>query len=92
MTLTIQQKKQLRLKAAQLQPVVLIGNKGLTDAVHKEIEVALVAHELIKIRYHQKERDFRLQTAELICQQHQADLVQSIGHVIVIYRPQQEKG
>lgn len=84
------QKKQLKLKAAQLNPVVMIGNKGLSPTVDNEIEQALIAHELIKIRFLSKDRDYQKATAKTICESHQADLIQAIGHIIVIYRAQQE--
>lgn len=90
MSLSAQEKKSLKLKAALIKPVVSIGNKGLTAQVHNEIEVALIAHALVKIRFYIKDRDYQKATADEICQQHQAELIQSIGHVIVIYRPQQE--
>ncbi len=75
----------------KLNPVVLIGNKGLTEAVQKEIGQALNIHELIKIRLHSKDRTVNKQTTQAICEYHHAALVVSIGHVIVIYRPQQEQ-
>jgi RNA-binding protein YhbY len=70
--------------------VVSIGNKGLTEAVQKEISQALISHELIKIRFHSKDRIENKKTAQLICEYHKAMLIYSIGHVIVIYRPQQD--
>ena len=42
--------KQLKAQSHSLKPVVIIGNNGLTEAVHQEIECALEAHELIKIK------------------------------------------
>lgn len=84
------QKKQLKVQAAQLNPVVMIGNKGLSPAVDNEIEQALLAHELIKIRFLSKDRDYQKMTAQIICESHAAQLIQAIGHVIVIYRPEQE--
>lgn len=88
--LTKQQKKQLTAKATKLNPVVLIGNHGLTSAVHAEVERALNDHELIKIRFHNKDRQLQTELAQQICQQHAAELVHRIGHIIVIHRQQQE--
>lgn len=90
MTLTPTQKKQLRINAAQLRPVILLGNKGLTEAVQHEIGAALAAHELIKIRLHDPNRANRLRDTASICVYHNAELIQAIGHVIVIYKPQQQ--
>ena len=90
MNMSPEAKKQLKSKAALLNPVVMIGSKGLSAAVDNEIEQALIAHELIKIRFLNNDRAWQKETAAIICQSHQASLIQAIGHVIVIYRPQQE--
>jgi len=79
------QKKKLKALAHPLNPVVIIGQAGLTDAVIKEINVALNAHELIKIKI-RAERDERATIREQICEQTKAELVQSIGQIAVIYR------
>ncbi|MCQ8119174.1 ribosome assembly RNA-binding protein YhbY [Methylomonas rosea] len=79
------QKKKLKAQAHPLNPVVIIGQAGLTDAVIKEINVALDAHELIKVKI-RAERDERAAIREQICAQTQAELVQSIGQIAVIYR------
>ncbi|OAI00427.1 RNA-binding protein [Methylomonas methanica] len=79
------QKKKLKAQAHPLNPVVIIGQAGLTDAVIKEINVALDAHELIKVKI-RAERDERAAIREQICAQAKAELVQSIGQVAVIYR------
>ncbi|MDD1608269.1 MAG: YhbY family RNA-binding protein [Methylococcaceae bacterium] len=63
----------------------MIGQSGLTDAVLAEIELALDHHELIKIKI-RAERDERKLISEKICTQSGAELIQSIGQIIVIYR------
>lgn len=85
-----QEKKKLTAQAAKLNPVVLIGNQGLTEAVQREIARALNDHELIKIRFHCKDKQLEAELAQQICQHHLADLVHRIGHVIVIYKERQE--
>lgn len=85
------QKQQLRAKAHKLNPVVMIGNQGLTANVHQEIENALLAHELIKIRIASRDQEYRQQMTQEICQQHDVQLIQSIGHIIVIYRKKEDK-
>lgn len=72
-------------KAHALQPVIMIGQAGLTDAVLNEIELALKAHELIKIKV-RAERDERKLIQEAIINTTKAELIQSIGQVVVIYR------
>lgn len=79
------QKKKLKAQAHPLNPVVIIGQAGLTEAVIKEINAALDAHELIKVKI-RAERDDRTTIREQICAETKAELVQSIGQVAVIYR------
>jgi RNA-binding protein len=84
--LTPKQVHQLRAKAHALNPVVTIADKGLTNKVHQEIELALEAHELIKIRVNVKDKEYKTLLAEQICEAHHTELVQIIGHILVIYR------
>lgn len=79
------EKKKLKALAHALNPVVMIGQAGLTDAVIKEINVALDAHELIKVKI-RAERDDRRAISEQIISATQAELVQSIGQIAVLYR------
>lgn len=78
--------KSLKQLSHHLEPVVLLGAKGLTDAVHKEIDIALESHELIKIKLSSKDKLEKQKLADEICKKHGATLVNQIGHVIVIYR------
>lgn len=78
-------KKQLRANAHTLKPVVIIGQSGLTDAVLAEVELALNSHELIKVKI-RAERDERKLISEKICGTTGAELIQSIGQIVVIYR------
>ncbi len=72
-------------KAHALQPVIMIGQAGLTDPVLNEIDLALKTHELIKIKV-RAERDERKLIQEAIITATNAELIQSIGQVVVIYR------
>jgi RNA-binding protein len=78
-------KKKLKSEAHSLKPVVMIGQSGLTNAVLAEIELALNHHELIKIKV-RAERDARKLISEKICTNTDAELIQSIGSCVVIYR------
>lgn len=80
------QKQQLKARAHHLKPVVLLGAKGLTDAVLKETDLALTAHELIKIKLSSIEKEDRSSLIQTICSELNADLVQAIGKMAVIYR------
>ena len=80
------ERKALKARAHKLEPVVIIGAKGLTDDVVAEIERALNAHELIKIRAAGLERDQREVALDSICARTGAEPVQQVGKVFVIFR------
>lgn len=90
MPLTPKQRQQLKALAHKLKPVVMIGNNGLTEAVNKEIDRALNDHELIKVRIQTNDRELRRQLFGEISNIHQAELVQLIGSIGVLYRKNQE--
>lgn len=85
--LSTRQRQYLKGLAHRLQPVVMIGNQGLTPAVLKEIELALGAHELIKIKMATDDSATRDTWTEEICNTTLSIAVQRIGKVIVVYRP-----
>ena len=76
----------LRARAHHLNPVVMIGQHGLTEAVIRETETALRAHELIKVRVLGDDREERLLISEELCAATGAQLVQHIGKLLVLYR------
>jgi RNA-binding protein len=80
------ERKALKAKAHRLDPVVQIGDNGLTEQVIAEIERALRAHELIKVRAGSLDRPSREQVFQSICDKTQAEAVQHIGKVLVLYR------
>ena len=88
--LSAAQRRQLKARAHKLEPMVMIGTKGLTDEVVKEVDVALKAHELIKVRAAGLEREQRDDALKALCQRTGAESVQSIGKVFVIYRKRDE--
>jgi RNA-binding protein len=79
-------RKVLKARAHRLEPVVHIGNKGLTDEVIAEIDRALRAHELIKVRAGAMDRDARDAALGSICRRTGAEAVQQVGKVFVLYR------
>jgi RNA-binding protein len=85
-SLTPAQRQFLKGLAHARQPVVMIGNQGLTAAVLKEIDLALSAHELIKIKAATDDPETRRAWMEEICAGTGAAPVQQIGKVLVIYR------
>ena len=80
------ERKALRARAHKLEPVVMIGGKGLTDEVIAEIDRALSAHELIKVRAAGLERKAREQALSAICRKTAAEAIQQVGKICVIFR------
>jgi RNA-binding protein len=91
MSLSKNQIKFLRGMCHDLKPVVMLGQKGLSDAVLNELEIALDHHELVKVKLSVDDRDARKQLTDDICRHCQAELVQAIGKTISIYRLNPEK-
>ena len=85
------QRRQLRARAHPLQPVVAIGQHGLTPSVLHEIDVALLAHELIKVRVLSDDRAEREALLMRICDELRCAPVQHIGKLLVLWRPNPEK-
>jgi RNA-binding protein len=86
MKLNPKQISHLRGLSHKLNPVVMIGNQGLTENIIKEIEVSLNAHELIKIKVAGDDRDARKSMYQSICEKTNATPVHHIGKQLVIYR------
>ena len=87
MLISNQQKKHFRAIGHNLRPVVTISHKGLTDNLGHEIDRALNDHELIKIKINTPKREVRKEITIQICQQHNAECIQSIGYIALVYRP-----
>lgn len=90
MAVNDKQKRYLRGLAHELKPVVMIGNKGLTDSVLAEINNALEHHELIKVRVSGQEKAERTEMMNTIADKTSSNLVINIGHIGGFYRPAQE--
>ena len=80
-------KKLLRKNSYSLKPVVIIGQNGLTDAVLSEIDASLNAHELIKIRIREPNKDKRDDKCLQIQKNLGAEIIHQIGFIVVFYRP-----
>jgi RNA-binding protein len=89
--LSAKRRSELRAEAHGLSPIVIIGDKGLTDLVIAEIDRSLRAHELVKVRASSGEREQRDIWLETICERLQAHPVQQIGKVFVVYREKPEE-
>ncbi|AOB30347.1 hypothetical protein AKI39_06035 [Bordetella sp. H567] len=86
--ITSRERSALRSAAHALRPVVLIGDKGLSDAVLKEIDANLTAHGLIKVRAGGEDRDTREEMLASICDALSCAPVHHLGKMLILYRPQ----
>jgi RNA-binding protein len=88
--LTAAERSTLRADAHALNPVVIIGEAGLSPAVLKEIDASLAVHGLIKVRVFGDDREARIGIYEAICSKLDAAPIQHIGKLLVLYRPKKE--
>lgn len=86
-TLTARERAHLKARAHALEPVVHVGTAGLTDKVAAEVERALVAHELIKVKIAGADRHAREALCDEIAARADAAEVQRVGKVLVLWRP-----
>ena len=91
LTLSPTERRALRADAHHLDPVVLVGGDGLTDAVVREVDAALTAHGLIKVRVFADERPVREEVLDALTQRLSAAPVQHIGKLLVLWRPVPER-
>lgn len=89
--LTSAQKRYLRGLAHDLKPVILVGGKGLTDALVAETLSALEIHELIKVKVAAEDREARDQLIGSLAESTGAALVTRIGNVAVLFRARAEQ-
>lgn len=85
--LTPKERQALKARAHGLKPVVLLGNSGLSAPVIKEIDRALAAHELIKVKVPGDDREERESLFAEVAEALSAARVQAIGKLLLFYRP-----
>jgi RNA-binding protein len=90
MELTAQQKKKLRTIAHGLNPIVTIGQQGIKETIHEEIDNALNHHQLLKVKI-VGEKQERVKLSTMIAKKHQSNIVQSIGSIVIFYRRNKDK-
>jgi RNA-binding protein len=91
MPLTDAQRKHLRRLGHDRNPIVLVGQGGISPNLVAELDRALNDHELVKVRARVGDRAVRDQLLEELAAGTGAELVQRIGHVALYYRPNKEK-
>ena len=89
-TLSTKQNQFLKGLAHHLNPVVMLGGNGLTEGVLAEIENALNHHELIKVKVAGADRETKQLIIDAIVRETKAAQVQTIGHILVLYRSSEE--
>jgi RNA-binding protein len=89
--ITSKEKKLLKAKAHSLTPVVQVGKSGLSNELIAEVNRALEDHELIKVKVSGSDRDEIAETIRSIGDQCQAELVQTIGKIAVLFRESTDK-
>lgn len=85
--LSTRERAELKARAHSLDPVVRVGHAGVTDNLIANIDRALQAHELIKVKIGEGEREARAEATAAIVARTGAALVQQVGRVIVLWRP-----
>ncbi|MBR6780944.1 MAG: YhbY family RNA-binding protein [Clostridia bacterium] len=89
--LTSKQRAELRGQANSLEPIFQVGKNGLTDAFLAQLEGAIALRELMKIKILRETSPVDARTAaDEIAEHLQADVVQVIGNIIVLYRENPE--
>ncbi|MBX2823795.1 MAG: ribosome assembly RNA-binding protein YhbY [Gammaproteobacteria bacterium] len=91
MSLTPQQVKHLKTLAHNRDPIIRVGQQGVTPALIKELQQALDHHELVKVKVAGADRATRKTMMDALCEQTRATSIQRIGGVLVLYRRHPDK-
>jgi len=85
--LTARERAHLKARAHALEPVVQTGSSGVTDTLVAEVDRALTAHELIKVKVNAADRADRISVGDEICTRTAATAVHRVGKVLILWRP-----
>jgi len=88
--LTARERAHLKARAHALEPVVQAGSSGVTDTLVAEVDRALTAHELIKVKVGADDREERVAIGDEICGRTGATAVHRVGKVLILWRPRPE--
>ena len=86
-TLSARERAHLKGRAHAIEPVVHVGQAGVTPEVTAEVDRSLTAHELIKVRVGEADRDAREQAGDALAAATDAAVVDRVGKVIILWRP-----
>lgn len=90
-TLTARERAHLKARAHALEPVVQTGSSGVTDTLVAEVDRALKAHELIKVKVNTDDRADRIAIGDELCGRTGAAAVHRVGKVVILWRPRPEE-
>ena len=88
--LSPRQRAALKARAHHLEPVVQVGQEGVSDAVVAEVDRSLAAHGLIKVKLAGADRESRDALTETLRERTGAAAVQQVGRVLVLWRPRDD--
>lgn len=91
MALSPSQRRYLRSLAHDLSPVILLGAKGATDAVLKELDQALSHHELVKVKLSGGDKEERDAQISFLAEGTKSESVQQIGRIVVLFRRNEDE-
>jgi RNA-binding protein len=91
MALSPSQRRYLRSLAHDLHPVIMLGAKGATDAVLKELDLALTHHELVKVKLSGGDKEERQAQIDFLAGGTHSENVHEIGHVVVLFRRNEDE-
>ncbi len=89
-TLTLSERKKLKSRAHHLKPVVMIGQKGLTDSLVRSVDKALHDHELIKVKFIDY-KDEKQELADEIAEKTASAIIGMIGNILILYKENPDK-
>ncbi len=89
MSLTPEQKKRFRTLGHNLNPIVMVAGNGLSENIQLEVDRALEDHELIKVKFAVGDRELKRQLIRELVSVVEAELVQEIGNIALLYRAAQ---
>lgn len=88
--LSARERAHLKARAHALEPVVHVGNAGVSDTVATEVDRALAAHELIKVKVGTDDREERVAIGEALSARSGATVVHRVGKIVILWRPRPE--
>lgn len=91
MTLTARERAHLKARAHALAPMIQVGHAGVTPAIVAELDRALTAHELIKVRIGSADREERVALGDRLAATTDAAVVHRVGKVLILWRPRREE-